>query len=274
VLWSALFEGKVVGEVIADKPNLNFVRGPNDKQSQLSIDAEWLEVVKDLFPLRINRFEINEGQAHFRDFHTEPKVNVELERLNLVGTNFSNTREPTTESLAKIDAEAIAEGKAKLKFNGTVQPAERSPTFQFKSSLVSLPATRLNDLLRAYLNLDAESGTIDVYLEVDVKKGRIEGQMKPLIKELKLLKVPEEGFFETIWEGIVGFVAEILENQSHDQIGSVVPFSGSLDNPKFNRWTAFLEILRNAFVEALGPGFKKSVLEQQGKPKPESESKK
>lgn len=254
VQWGALFQGKIVGEVILEQPELNFVRGGSTSGSQLDVDSEWLQVVKDLFPLRINRFDIRNGDLHYRDLNSEPKVDVKLSNVNVTGTNFSNTRQPTTDSVATIKADAKAEDAAPVHLESQIQPAAKEPTFSVEGSVTKLKVPRLNDLLRAYLNVDAESGTLDVYTSIRAEKGRISGSIKPLIKDLSIFRLEEENVFAFIWEGLAGVVAELFTNQRHDQIGTVVAFEGSIDKPEVSLWQSVFTLLRNAFVKALGPG--------------------
>ncbi|MEJ0103618.1 MAG: hypothetical protein WDO19_14170 [Bacteroidota bacterium] len=65
VQWNALFHGAIVGEIVTDHPTLNFVNGPDKATSQTGVDKDWIDVVDDLLPLKLNRFEINNGEIHF-----------------------------------------------------------------------------------------------------------------------------------------------------------------------------------------------------------------
>src|SRR5579862_6427972 len=72
--WASLFHGRIVGEIEVDHPVLNFVKGPTEATSQTKIDSKsWTDVVKKLMPLKLNKFEIVEGEIHYRDFYSNPK---------------------------------------------------------------------------------------------------------------------------------------------------------------------------------------------------------
>lgn len=255
--WGALFDGKVVGEINVDHGVLNFVQGPNKQASQTGIADEWLAVVKDLFPLRINRFEIENSAIHFRNFHSRPKVDVALTDVHVVGADLSNTRRPSEGMLASIEGQARAEGRAPLKVSANLNPSARQPTFRLGLSLLKLPLAALNDLLRAYGNFDAEGGTLDLYLEAKAADGSIEGRVKPLAHDVKILKVEDDSGspLQFIWETLVGTLAEIFENQRREQIGTVIEFDGRFDDPSMSSWAAFIEAIKNAFFKALKPGF-------------------
>jgi hypothetical protein len=69
VEWSALFDGSFVGEIEFNDLKVNFVQGPSDKDSQAGGGNDFAQTVEDLFPLRINRFDVNNGEVHFRNLH-------------------------------------------------------------------------------------------------------------------------------------------------------------------------------------------------------------
>jgi hypothetical protein len=64
VQWRELFHRALVGNIQIYRAKLNFVKGPTEETSQTRVDSSWQDRVKELFPLRINRFEIIDGQVH------------------------------------------------------------------------------------------------------------------------------------------------------------------------------------------------------------------
>jgi len=261
ILWSALLEGKVVGEIIADHARLNLVHGESKQSAQTRVDSEWLEVVKDLFPLRINRFEFRDSELHYRDFQSDPKVDVEIKNIELVGKDFSNTRSPTQGVPATIEADGKFEESAAVKLHSRVYPAAKVPTFDVDVSLTDVPLKRLNDFLRAYGNFDAEAGTFALYADFAAAQNKFAGSLKPIVRNASVLKVSEDTSnpLRYIWEGFVAFLAEIFQNQSKDQVATTISFSGTLDNPESSLWDTLLGILENAFVKALKPGTDSSI---------------
>src|ERR1051325_10428196 len=52
IQWNALFHHKVVGRLLMDQPELNFVDAPADEDSQTGTGSPWLEIIRDLFPFK------------------------------------------------------------------------------------------------------------------------------------------------------------------------------------------------------------------------------
>src|ERR1700754_1512325 len=90
--WRALFHGRIVAEIITDKPVLNFVKGPTKETSQTSVDKDWTVVVDKLIPFKLNRFEVNDGEIHYRDYYSSPKVDIKATNVQIVAENLSNAK--------------------------------------------------------------------------------------------------------------------------------------------------------------------------------------
>lgn len=261
VEWQALLDGKLVGEIVADHAILNFVGGPTDAQAQTQVDGVWLQAVKDLFPLRINRFELKNSEIHYRDFHSDPKVDVYVNAVHLLGTDFSNTTEPDESLEATIQVTGLAQAHAPLSATVKLDPSKSAPTFTLDGSLTKLELTALNDLLRAYGGFDAEGGTFELYTEIQAKDDRIKGYLKPFFKDVEIVEVSTDSDnpLQLLWEGVVGATMKLFKNQDKDHVATKVPFEGAIGDAKSDVWTTILGILKNAFVQALQPGVEKKL---------------
>jgi hypothetical protein len=58
---------------------------------------------------------------------------------------------------------------------------------------------------------------------------------------------------------VVDVASEVLEDQERDQAASRITFSGRLDAPDIDIWSAIGSLLKNAFIEALQRGLDGSV---------------
>ncbi len=63
LVWRELFRGRVVSEIHAQRPRLNFVQGKTKETSQLDFDRRWQDVIKDLFPIEITHFEVTRANC-------------------------------------------------------------------------------------------------------------------------------------------------------------------------------------------------------------------
>ena len=76
ILWKALLHHRVVGRVLMDQPEINFVDAPGDADSQNGAGGAWLQMIRDLFPFKINTAIIQNGSVHFRAYQKKFPVDV------------------------------------------------------------------------------------------------------------------------------------------------------------------------------------------------------
>ena len=258
--WSALFHGRIVGKIIVEHPVLNFVKGPTEETSQTKISKKWTDVIGDLMPLKINRFEINKGEIHYRDFYSSPKVNIYTSDVHILAENLSNAKKKDETLPSTVEATAsVYGGHATLSMK--IDALNDIPTFEAKAELVSLNITDLNNFLEAYAKLDVKQGTISIYTEAAAKNKKIIGYTKPIIKDLKVVnwEKDKDKPLKLVWEAVVGAVVWVFKNHSKDQLATKAEFEGNYKDPKVSIWYIIAEILQNAFIQALYPALENSV---------------
>jgi hypothetical protein len=269
VQWKALFEGAIVGEIELFSPKLNIVaekheepkaEGQAEKRDAQRIargkESTWQTQVKELVPLEINRVGIYDGEIHFRDPYTKPKVNVFIQDFHGEVTNLTNSADLAGSLVAHAQFRARAMRSGRLHLDADVDPYQMSPTFKLAAELEDLQIKQLNDFLKAYANVDAEKGTLSVYTEVKAAKQHFHGYVKPIIRNLKIIRWKEEteGLGGKLWETLVAGVSEIFENHPKNQFATKVVMHGKVDKPKADVFETVVYVLRNAFIEALKSG--------------------
>lgn len=258
--WGALFHGSIVGKIRTDHPILNFVKGPTEATSQTKIDSNWIDVVKSLMPLKINRLEVNDGEIHYRDFYSKPKIDIYTRKVHILAENLSNAKHnkellPST----AVATAAVYGGHADLHMKLNV--LSKIPVFDLKVELVSLDLTNLNNFLQAYGNFDVKQGNISIYMEAATKDNVIKGYAKPIIKDLKVVnwEKDKEKPLKIVWESIIGGIAWVFKNHSKDQLATKAEFEGSLRAPDTNVLEIIGQILYNGFIQALYPSLENSI---------------
>jgi hypothetical protein len=263
IQWDALLHRKVVGRIRIDKPELNFVDAKDPSEGQTgdsgAAGAPWLQIIKDLFPFKINSCIVRDGTVHFRAFDRNPPVDVYMSHLDATVTNLTNVQDEITPMMASVRATALAMDQAKFEYEMKLDPFSYRPTFQLAVRLLNLDVTKLNEFARAYGGIDFENGYFDLVVEADAKEGAVAGYVKPLFRKLKVLTIPqdlkEDNVLEFFWEAIVGVAEGVLKNQSRDQFGTQINFRGDLSNPSMSILEIIGNVLRNAFIRAYLPRF-------------------
>ena len=263
--WNALLHHRLVGRVLMIQPELNFVDAPTDEEKQTGGGEPWLQMIRDLFPFKINGAIIQNGSVHFRAFQKKQPVDVYLTDLNGTIDNLGNIQNETTPLVARVHATALVMDQAKLEFNMTLDPFSYRPTFHMATRLLGLDLTKINDLARSYGKFDFERGWLDLVIETDVKEGQIAGYVKPLFRNPKIFSLTEdikdENILDFFWQALVGGVTTVFKNWSRDQFGTMVPFTGDANAPSADILATIGNVLRNAFIRAYLPKLEKGAVE-------------
>ncbi len=272
--WRGVMAGKLVGQVVMEKPELNFVGSQDPDKAQTGGEANgpggtlgtqqdpWLSMLRDLYPFKIDSVEVHEGQIHFRAFDTKPPVDVYLSRLEGRIDNLTNIHDELAPLITTIDATALAMDQARFEFHMKLDPFSYRPTFQLATRLIGLDVTQTNSLTKAYGQFDFERGTLDLVLEMNSKEGQLQGYVKPLFRHVSILSandIKSDNPLQFFWEALVGLTWEVFKNQPRDQFATLVPMTGDLAGPQTNVLSAVGNILRNAFIRAFLPRFEKTV---------------
>jgi hypothetical protein len=178
----------------------------------------------------------------------------ELEVTN-ISTGFRNG--PTH---ARLTGRFMGSGTAHA--NATFRADDRNgPNFNFLIAVEHANLPSLNDLLRSYAKLDVAGGTFSVYSEVKVHDGRIDGYLKPLFADVQVYDPKQDKdkpLLKKLYEKVVGGVAHVLENHRGED-ATVADLSGPLSQPHTSTWEVVSNLVSNAFVKAILPGFRKEV---------------
>jgi hypothetical protein len=253
--WPSVWAGRLVGRMVLEDPELNFVHGADASRTQTGAGAPWLQVIKDLFPFRINGCEIRNGTAHFRATHKGPAVDVYVSRIDGSIENLTNIHDDVTPLFATVRARGTAMDHAQVEYEMRLDPLAYRPTFQLAVRLLGLDVTKLNALSRAYAELDFEHGWFDLVVELDAQHGFVRGYVKPLFRNLEVFDPGGDGgnLLNLFWQALAGAAAELFKNRPRDQVATLIPLEGELGRTRSDILQTIGNLLRNAFVRAYLP---------------------
>lgn len=258
--WGALFHGSIVGELIFDSPELIFTKDKVEIGNVKKDTADFRILLKAYMPLKVNRFEVNDGAIHYADNTSNPKVDISLKQTHILALNLTNVTNNKVELPSMVTAQAsVYEGT--LNFTMKLNALAANAKFDLNAEMKNTNLVLLNDFLKAYGNFDVNRGTFSLYTEIAAKDGKFVGYVKPEITNLKVLGLEDrqDSFFHKIWESLVGAVGVVFKNQNKDQLATKVTIKGNFKNPQTNTLDAIWEVLRNAFIQALMPSIDNEI---------------
>ena len=215
-----------------------------------------------------------------KEMSNHPDILLRADNVNIVGSTFTfrNDAANTPYRVSVADAqirlanvsnqptEGKMQGDMKGKFMGSgdatahlsLSPDVKRPEFDITVRVDGTEMPAMNDVLRAYAGVDAVAGRFSLYSEVSVRRGGVNGYVKPLFKDMHLYDAKQDRdkpFFQKLKEALMAAAARILKNRDRGEVATKVNLSGTLDSPQYSTWEALGGFLRNAFVRAILPGF-------------------
>jgi len=259
--WRSLLRGRLVSECEMWGPRINLVRSDAKDQSQLGTEVNWADELENLSPFRFNTITVHDGTATFRAPGISTKDALVASNIDGEITNMTNVVESGKETFAGFKATALVLDTGSAAVAGSANPLAPTPTFDVNLTVKGVKLPMVNPWLREYIKADAEAGDFELYTELAAADGRFRGYAKPIMRNVDIYRSgePEENPFKRLWEGIVDFTAEVLEDEDSEQVAARIPFSGKIEDPEAGILETVVSVLRNAFVSAFARSLEGSV---------------
>jgi hypothetical protein len=243
---------------------LDYVHAVETKESEQQVAAETAEAAEKVsndpeWLLRVERGKILNSEFGFVNTAVRPPYRVFLTDTNIGLANFSNQ---LSEGTAHIKVTGKFMGSGPTQVSGTFRPETESPDFDLNIRMVRTKMQSFNDVLRAYGDFDVVKGAFSVFTELKVKDGTIKGYVKPLFKNVEVYDPDQDrdkGLLQTVFEGVISGVTDLLKNTPRDEVATKVDVSGPVKHPKASTWQIVVNLIQNAFFKAILPGFEKEA---------------
>ncbi len=243
---------------------VDYVHTPETKAKETQVGLAAVKTAKKLQNksdtlIRIDHGEIKNSEFGFVNGGAESTYRVFLNNGELHLDNISNH---LSEGSGTVKLTGKFMGTGNTVISGTFRPEKKSPDFDLAIKIERTQVRAMNDLLRAYGDFDVTAGLFSLYSELRVKNGQVEGYIKPLFKDLKVYDArqdKEKSLFHQLYEGLVGGIAKLLENNPREEVATRTDISGALENPETSTWQTVINLVKNAFFKSILPGFEKNL---------------
>jgi hypothetical protein len=207
--------------------------------------------------VRAKRIEVVESRVALVNQTTDPDYHLGLLATQLRIENFSN-RPGDPPAVLSIEGRFMESGATEVR--GQFRQSPNGPELDLFVKIEDTDLRTLNDLFRAYGNFDVADGRFSLYSEVHLHDREFRGYVKPLFADLDVYdpgQDDEKGIAHRAYEGIVGGVAGLFENRQRDEVATRTDISGRLEDPKTSMLDVVVNLVRNAFFQAILPGFER-----------------
>lgn len=239
-----------VGDAVID-----YLYGVGSDQAIDEVTRTAQEVMNDPERLfRVRRLVMKDGTVGFVNRLTRPNYRVYVSNADFELSNLSSRIE---DGVARASLTGSFMGTGRVRARASFVPEGKSPNFEAKLEIRETQMKPLNDLLRAYANLDVDGGVFSFYSEVQVKDGYVQGYVKPLFRDVDVYDPRQDrkkNIFRKMYEGMAELAATILENRRRGEVATVARISGPVENPNSSTLQVIAGLIRNAFFKAILPG--------------------
>jgi hypothetical protein len=209
--------------------------------------------------LKLAELDIRNSRLAFNNQSSDPPYVLFIDDTNMTLTNLGNHQ---AQGLSHVNLTGRFMGSGATRVYGTFVASGGGPQFATNIEIVNTDVTALNPLLRAQGKFDVAQGLFTVYAQLGVKNNHITGYVKPMFSNLKVYdaqKDKNKGVLQQAKEVLVGAAAHVFKNRQTQKVASQVNLNGTLKSPNVSTWEAFVEVVRNAFIQAILPGFDRQV---------------
>jgi len=227
--------------------------------------AEAAKNPEPAMPVEIERLRLVDGNLGLITPAKDRRIRVFLGHANLDVTNISSG---FRQGPAKATLTSNFNGGGSVRGSATFRDARKGPDFNLTVAVEGASLPSINDLLRAYGKFDVAQGTFSVYTQIKVRNGRIDGYVKPLFKDIQVYdprQDKDKPVLKKLYEKIVGGVSHLLENHRRDEVATVADLSGTISDPHTSTWEVIVNLVSNAFIKAILPGFEREYNALRGK---------
>jgi hypothetical protein len=226
-----------------------------ERVSKVEKMREWQAVLREAFPMEVTRFEVKNARVRYVDRTMQPHPEVTMEQVGIVATGLRNRRETNEEYPAKLMFNGLIKTGGRVAVEAQVDPIADQPTFRTTMRVEGLELVPLRDFVRAYAQVDVESGRFTVFVDTTAQGGGYRGYLRPFFQDLSFKAVQEEkNVIKRAATAVASKVSSVLKNEE-EKVATEVPIEGNFTDNKADIWATIRNLLRNAFVESLREGF-------------------
>lgn len=260
--WMALFRGKIVGEVLLVEPKIHLIQLSKNKDSVPDESSSWAEQGKKLFPFDLNKLVIRNGLVVYQDAKAQPPVDLRITQIQAHILNITNKPKPNNPLPTSFDLNALVLGSGQLVLQGNAQLFSKPLDFKTDLKLENVDLTELNPYVKEKAGFDFTKGRFDLYGQLTATQGQLDGYIKPIFTGIGI--VDRRKFsnpVKAVWETVVSTLVQSFTNQPKDQFATVIPITGSVDNPNTLLIPTLWNVFKNAFFGAFLPGFEQTPIQ-------------
>ena len=253
-----------VDNATVDRVALGYLHAPSTKEAEARRVKETGKQIekqnnRPAVDISVGEFDITNSSFSFTDKTTDPNYRLFFSDADIALKNLSNHQQQGT---ADLTLRGKFMGTGDTNVSGSFLASQHGPAFDLNVAIQNTDLPSMNDIMRAYGKFDVAAGKFTVFSEVGIKNGDIRGYVKPMFSDLEVYNYQKDkgtGVLHQAKELMIGGASHLFKNRSTQQVATRVELKGKLTGPDISTWQAIVQVLHNAFIEAILPGFDRAV---------------
>jgi len=253
-----------VNNATVDQVNVGYVHAPATQQAEARrVEATGKEIEKQnnrtAVDITVREFDVTHSSFAYTDQTKDPNYRLFFTDSDIALKNLSNHQQ---QGPADLTLRGKFMGSGDTNLWGNFLASQHGPAFDLKVAIQNTDLPSMNDILRAYGRFDVAAGQFSLFSEINIKDSDITGYVKPMFSNLQVYNYQKDkgtGVLNQAKELVIGGASHLFKNRSTKQVATQVDLKGKLKSPDISTWQAFVQVLNNAFVQAILPGFDRAV---------------
>jgi hypothetical protein len=254
ILWRELLRGHLVANAWIDEPKFLIKSHQEEKSAKKAKSIG--EQLEESFPLRVDRIDIVDGEVLLARGTGDKAAELWIHRANLVAEDLATRKAMLEGEYSKLRGSARVQKSGKLRLAFNLDVFAKELTFSGKASLEDLELREMYAFTKGRSDMQAKSGTIDLFVDLRARNGRLNGGVKPVLKNVEV-EAAEKGLGTRLKAALTDAAIDLVENEDKgdDRVATVIPLKGTVSNAHAQVVPTILGAVRNAFVLGLASGF-------------------
>lgn len=246
--------------------DVNYIHQAETAAKERKQKAQAAEKAKELSgkpstQIRIDEIRLVNSTVGYVNRAEEPDYRLYFEGVAGTLKGFTNK---TAEGVSRLDLTAKFMGTGDTKVAATFKPAAKRPNLNLKAEIVNTQMASMTDMFKAHANFDVSAGLFSFYTELSLSDDAVKGYVKPMFEDMRVTDHNERNLLQKAYVGAAKLAAKVLESRRTDKVATVTDISGPVEEPNASLGQTLLNLLRNAFAQAILPGFREEALRAEG----------
>lgn len=260
IAWASLLEGKLVTEIEIEGADLSYTKKLLDAAKALpkKSDAEKKEDEKEMKEkisrFRLDRVALKDSKVTLDDYPgLEEGKKLQITGIEGAVTNIVSTK---ANPLSFFNVRANIAHDTVAKATGELNLQESPLQWDVDSQMQGFDLSSINKFLKRKVPLTFTKGKLDFYAEAKSQKGKVEGYVKPFLKDIDVVKSNEDFKGPKHWliEVVTAMGNLVMRAEDKKSVATRIPFSMDKKGVHVDTGEALEKAIEHGYEEKLSPG--------------------